>query len=72
MPHKRPHVGRQGAFVTVVTAVTDNSAPAFSVTPVIAVTGRTDDMQLSGIPGPATGDVNAEFLQAGSVLCKLS
>ena len=58
--------------MTVVTAVTENSAPVFPVTPVIAVTGRTDDMQLSGIPGSAAGDVDAGFLQAGSMLCKFS
>ena len=69
---QRASKGWTEAFVTVVTAVTENSAPVFSVTPVIAVTGRTDNMQLSGIPGPAAGDVDAGFLQAGSMLCNLS
>lgn len=62
--------GLTGASVTVVTAVTEISAPVFSVIPVTAVTRSAGDMQLSGDSGSAAGDVDAGFIQMRSVLCK--
>ena len=55
------------AFVTGVTAVTGNLSPIFPVTPVIAVTGIAFDIQLASVPCSAARDVDAEFIQAGSV-----
>lgn len=59
-----------GGSVTAVTDVTGNRSPIFPVIPVTAVTRITGDMQLPRVPGSAGRDTDAEFIQAGSVLCK--
>ena len=72
-PPRAAQTASQGwtrASVTAVTDVTGNLSPIFPVTPATAVTRITGDMQLSRIPGSTGGDVDAGFIQAGSVLCK--
>ena len=63
--------GRTGGSVTAVTDVTGNFSPIFPVTPVTAVTGIAFDIQLASVPCSAARNVDAEFIQAGSVLYKL-